>query len=279
MATTAHNTAFGEGLAQPCSFTGKERDEETGYSYFGARYYDSDLSGLFLSVDPMADKYPSISTYAYCAWNPIRIIDPNGDSVIVCGEQSNEIVKQLQTKNMNVSINQNGYLNVNLVNSDLFALSEEEKTIYDAIISDKINIHVYATSTYVSDDGTHYFILKNGNNKNWMSSLYGGSFCGAYKNSATEKVDAHTLIDFNYMNGLGFDQGVVHEISECYYAGLWVLGGSRDIPEGNIREPNDNLLAAHRRAIPERLDSGRTFTFGPRRGQVKLDRMRRLYEY
>ena len=42
----------------------------TGYYYFGARYYDSDLSGLFLSVDPMSDKYPSISPYAYCAWNP-----------------------------------------------------------------------------------------------------------------------------------------------------------------------------------------------------------------
>ena len=25
------------------SFTGKERDSETGFSYFGARYYDSDL--------------------------------------------------------------------------------------------------------------------------------------------------------------------------------------------------------------------------------------------
>ena len=58
-----------------CSFTGKEWCKsqwlaqrgpergisETGYSYFGARYYDSDLSGLFMSVDPMADKYPSIS--------------------------------------------------------------------------------------------------------------------------------------------------------------------------------------------------------------------------
>ena len=49
------------------SFTGKERDAETGFSYFGARYYDSDLSGLFLSVDPMADKYPGLSPYAYCA--------------------------------------------------------------------------------------------------------------------------------------------------------------------------------------------------------------------
>ena len=26
-----------------CSFTGKERDEETGYGYFGARYMDHEL--------------------------------------------------------------------------------------------------------------------------------------------------------------------------------------------------------------------------------------------
>ena len=63
-----------------CSpFTGKERDRETGFSYFGARYYDSDLSGLFLSVDPMANKYPNISPYAYCAWNPMKLVDPNGE--------------------------------------------------------------------------------------------------------------------------------------------------------------------------------------------------------
>ena len=65
----------------PDTFTGKEKDEETGLSYFGARYYDSDLSGLFLSVDPMADKYPSISPYAYCAWNPVKLVDPDGRDV------------------------------------------------------------------------------------------------------------------------------------------------------------------------------------------------------
>ena len=66
------------------TFTGKERDEETGFSYFGARYYDSDLSVLFLSVDPMADKYPNISPYAYCAWNPVKFVDPDGrDGVLI----------------------------------------------------------------------------------------------------------------------------------------------------------------------------------------------------
>ena len=68
-----------------CSFTGKEKDSETGFYYFGARYYDPTLSGLFLSVDPMSDKYPSLSPYAYCAWNPLKLVDPNGEES-VCNE-------------------------------------------------------------------------------------------------------------------------------------------------------------------------------------------------
>ena len=69
------------GYSERFTFTGKERDCETGLSYFGARYYDGDLSGLFLSVDPMADKYPSISPYAYCAWNPVKLVDPDGRKI------------------------------------------------------------------------------------------------------------------------------------------------------------------------------------------------------
>lgn len=62
----------------PFAFTGKEKDGETGYGYFGARYMDHELMTMWLSVDPMADKYPSISPYAYCAWNPIKLVDPDG---------------------------------------------------------------------------------------------------------------------------------------------------------------------------------------------------------
>jgi RHS repeat-associated protein len=58
-------------------FTAKELDNETSYTYFGARYYDSELSG-WLSVDPMSDKYPSTSAYMYCSGNPVNRIDPNG---------------------------------------------------------------------------------------------------------------------------------------------------------------------------------------------------------
>jgi len=70
----------------PYRFTGKERDTETGWDYFGARYYDSDLS-VWLSVVPiaigtMASKYPSMSAYMYCAGNPVMMVDPDGRDII-----------------------------------------------------------------------------------------------------------------------------------------------------------------------------------------------------
>ena len=47
----------GNSINDRYKFTQKERDQETGYDYFGARYYDSDL-GRWMTPDPLADKYP-----------------------------------------------------------------------------------------------------------------------------------------------------------------------------------------------------------------------------
>ena len=80
------------------TFTGKERDSETGFSYFGARYYDSDLMTAWLSVDPMADKYPGLSPYAYCGWNPVRLVDPDGRMI---GDYYNYAGKYLGSDNDN----------------------------------------------------------------------------------------------------------------------------------------------------------------------------------
>ncbi|MCQ2297651.1 MAG: hypothetical protein MJZ51_03410 [Bacteroidales bacterium] len=69
------------------AFSGKEKDLETGLSYFGARYYDADLTTGWLSVDPMADKYPSMSPYNYCAGNPVKLVDPDGLDVWTVDEK------------------------------------------------------------------------------------------------------------------------------------------------------------------------------------------------
>jgi RHS repeat-associated protein len=62
------------------TFSAKEKDSETGLSYFGSRYYSSDLS-IWLSVDPKSDKYASLSPYVYCADNPVKLVDPNGEEI------------------------------------------------------------------------------------------------------------------------------------------------------------------------------------------------------
>jgi uncharacterized protein RhaS with RHS repeats len=49
---------------------------------FAGRYYDSKV-GRFLQIDPKAQKYPGLSTYAYVADNPLRNIDPDGKDIIV----------------------------------------------------------------------------------------------------------------------------------------------------------------------------------------------------
>ena len=49
----------------------------TPYSDYGARQYHA-TTGSWLSIDPLADKYYSISPYAFCANNPINFVDTDG---------------------------------------------------------------------------------------------------------------------------------------------------------------------------------------------------------
>ncbi|MDA8412572.1 MAG: RHS domain-containing protein [Desulfobacteraceae bacterium] len=72
-------------------FVGKEKDEETGLSYFGARYEDARI-GRFTAVDPVRAVDPATSktnekillnpqrlnVYAYAFNNPYRFVDPDG---------------------------------------------------------------------------------------------------------------------------------------------------------------------------------------------------------
>ena len=81
------NLPFGETMAEQHSysgeytnrykFNGKELDEETGFYYYGARYYNPKFS-IWLSVDPLAEKFPNHSPYSFCFNNPLRFVDPDG---------------------------------------------------------------------------------------------------------------------------------------------------------------------------------------------------------
>lgn len=100
--------AFGETFVEehrssnnsPYKFNGKELDEETGWYYYGARYYDPRIS-VWLSVDPLASYDPfqnsehyidgqhnggvynakNLNVYGYTYQSPVVYLDPNGKQV------------------------------------------------------------------------------------------------------------------------------------------------------------------------------------------------------
>ncbi len=57
-------------------YTGKEKDEESGLYYHGARYYVCWL-GRWTAADP-AGLADGVNLYAYCKGNPVSLVDPNG---------------------------------------------------------------------------------------------------------------------------------------------------------------------------------------------------------
>lgn len=76
-------------------FVGNEKDEETGFNYFGARYFSSE-QGRFLATDPITpvDAYSGkpnvtlltepqrLNVYAYSLNNPYRYTDPDGEMAL-----------------------------------------------------------------------------------------------------------------------------------------------------------------------------------------------------
>ena len=72
----ASNSAI-NALAKRYRYTGKERDEETGLYYHGARYYIPWLA-VWTAIDPMEADYAGMSPYNYAFNNPVMLNDPSG---------------------------------------------------------------------------------------------------------------------------------------------------------------------------------------------------------
>ena len=61
-------------------FTGEELDPETGFYYYGGRYFDQEI-GRFVSADPYVqepDMPQNLNRYSYVLNNPVNLTDPNG---------------------------------------------------------------------------------------------------------------------------------------------------------------------------------------------------------
>jgi RHS repeat-associated protein len=101
--------------AMKYDFTGKERDNQTTYDYFGARYYDSRIAN-WTSIDPLFEKHFDYSPFNYVLRNPQRFFDPEGKQEELLGpgymlakyyiDVDNQ--KSSQIRDMNEDINASG---------------------------------------------------------------------------------------------------------------------------------------------------------------------------
>jgi|GEM_PF-5943339 len=71
-----------ESVTQPFTYTGRERDAESGLYYYRARYYDPQ-TGRFLSEDPIGFDGFDHNLYRYVLNNPLNLNDPNGKFAFV----------------------------------------------------------------------------------------------------------------------------------------------------------------------------------------------------
>ena len=111
--TNEYNSSFGSSVLPKYSFNAKELDEETGMYYYEARYM---APPVFISRDPLFEKYPTFSPYAYCANNPIKYVDPSGEEICAYDEFSkNKIMDYLKEhfENTNIFYFEGDYLQIN----------------------------------------------------------------------------------------------------------------------------------------------------------------------
>jgi RHS repeat-associated protein len=89
-------TSFGAFGKKRYRYVGKEKDEESGLYYYGARYFQP-WSCRFISVDPLAADYPFYTPYQYAGNKPITKIDRDGLEETGSSPQQNNVEQPTKT--------------------------------------------------------------------------------------------------------------------------------------------------------------------------------------
>ncbi len=160
-------------------FNGKENDNEVkgngNQQDYGMRIYDTRLS-RFLSVDPLAAKYPMLSPYCFVANNPIYYVDPDGREIWIAFDVTNKdgstSIQKVQYKGGKLyGTDGKSYTGGNAyatkVQTDLNQLSKDDATLKGRIgtLDKSKNIHTIG-KTASADDGNVNTPVSQSNDEN-----------------------------------------------------------------------------------------------------------------
>ena len=151
---------------QPYKYSAKELDRENGLDLYDsqARWYAPQIDRTS-TFDPMAEKYPHLSPYLWCAANPITLTDPTGKELKPKGEEELQVIKNTIPAEARrfVVINDEGFIDKNKLEE--YSGDSYNFQILKYIVNSPITMFVELNDNY-------NYIDENGELKNSTMTYY-----------------------------------------------------------------------------------------------------------
>ena len=183
----------------------------------------------------MSDKYPSLSPYVYCANNPVKLVDPNGEDVWIKGDEWESAFNNLQQgTNLHLSI-ENGV--VEIIGGKV--LNDNDQQLYEAINDHSVIAKIEASKNMPNPDG----------GKDLETTA--GHCYGATYDKNTGKATATNYVNINGLSSLeqpgAEGAGMMHEVTEAYGIGCASVKSKRNIAVAfrspfSIQGPNNTAI-------------------------------------
>lgn len=232
---------------QPHKYGGKELDRENGIDWYDsqARFYDQ-LIGRTTTMDPMAEKYYSVSPYSWCADNPMRFVDNNGKDLNFLGEDKvlafNALKSILGKQGDYFTMSENG--SVSYSTPDGVNLKGAAKRVSQIIDENSIKVRIQTTRNVVYNNHTFVGGMFYGNTYNEEDGVV----------TTLQVVNMRTLGILDEMTNSNSGTLLLHEVTESYEGGKISLGKKQSAPAANDSEtsdPNSVYNLAHGKATTQ----------------------------
>lgn len=225
-------------------FSGKEIQTlgNIGLVDFGARLYD-DFRGQWPTQDPLTEKLFSLSSYSYCAGNPMNYYDYEGAIIIISGSSQQTALLQIQEaagKTLKVTIDENG--KVSCTRQPGKRLSRNARKIARIIGDKRITINLITMTGKMTSTG-HLMV--------------GGAFMGNTVEKSDDgetTVQARQEVNPDVLSAIDESVGIpgttiLHEITEAYAGALLSRSSQQSSPPSN--DSNSVYPIAHEMATPQ----------------------------